>query len=77
MSYLPRAGGWLGPVVVAALLLIILLTAGCTMGNSEFACTGVPSRPLCLSAKQIYRLSESDGPPPASEPRPSTLRNAL
>ncbi len=68
-----RVLGWLGTLLGTAALLSLLLTGGCATGSSDYACAGCPSRPLCLSAKQIYQLSEGSGPPPASETRPSTL----
>jgi hypothetical protein len=56
-----------------ALTLTLLLTAtlmGCAgIGKQDFACPGQPSRPLCLSTAEVYRLTDDDRLPPL-RPRP-------
>jgi hypothetical protein len=42
--------------------LILLLTgtlAGCAgIGKQDFACPGYPSKPLCMSTSEVYRLTD-------------------
>jgi hypothetical protein len=46
------------------IVLTLVLTAtlnGCAgVGKQDFACPGDPGKPLCLSASEVYRLTESD-----------------
>jgi hypothetical protein len=54
----------------ASLCVFLLTATGCAggLGNKRYACDGMPSRPLCLSAADVYALTEGDGPPPAERP---------
>ena len=61
------SGRWLA---IAAVLTL----CACAGGNSEYACPGLPSHPLCLSTWEVYRLSDGNGPPPAAERRPSLVQ---
>jgi hypothetical protein len=51
--------------------LASVLLSGCasTVGEREYACEGMPSRPLCLSMSEIYTLTNGAGPLPAELPR--------
>jgi hypothetical protein len=55
------------------LTLTLLLTGtlpGCAgIGKQDFACPGQPSRPLCLSTSEVYRLMDDDRLPQL-RPRP-------
>jgi hypothetical protein len=57
----------------ASLCVFLLAASGCAggLGNKRYACDGMPSRPLCLSAADVYALTEGDGPPPAERPTPT------
>jgi len=57
------------PAFVMTLTLLVTGTlTGCAgIGKQEFACPGQPSRPLCLSASEVYRLTDDDRLP---QPRP-------
>jgi hypothetical protein len=45
-------------------LALSLLLAGCAgIGKQDFACPGQPSRPLCLSTSEVYRLTEGPTTP--------------
>ena len=50
---------------VHAMTLALTLTgmlAGCAgVGKQDFACPGYPGKPLCLSASEVYRLTDGDG----------------
>ena len=52
-----------------ALTLALMLTgmlAGCAgVGKQDFACPGYPGKPLCLSAADVYRLTDGDTLPQA------------
>ena len=56
------------------LTLTLLLTGtlpGCAgMGKQDFACPGQPSRPLCLSTSEVYRLTDGSALPQATVKRP-------
>jgi len=39
------------------------------MGEREYTCPGMPSKPLCLSTSEVYALTNGAGPPPAEMPR--------
>ena len=55
--------------MTGAMPLALTLTAtlaGCAgVGKQEFACPGYPGKPLCLSASEVYRLTDGDRLPPA------------
>ena len=59
--------------VASAPTLTLLLTAtltGCAgIGKQDFACPGQPSKPLCLSTSEVYRLTDDDRLPQL-RPRP-------
>ena len=72
------------PAFVMTLTLLLTGTlSGCAgMGKQEFACPGQPSRPLCLSASEVYRLTDDDRPPqlrprPPSGPDAPRIQDAL
>jgi len=50
-----------------ALTLTLVLAGslqGCAgLGSHDFACPGHPSKPLCLSTSEVYRLTEGYGLP--------------
>jgi len=50
-----------------ALPLTLLVTgslAGCAgIGKQDFACPGYPSKPLCLSTSEVYRLTDGSALP--------------
>jgi hypothetical protein len=51
-------------------LLLVGTLPGCAgIGKQDFACPGQPSRPLCLSTSEVYRLSDDDRLPQL-RPRP-------
>ena len=58
---------------IHAMTLALTLTAtltGCAgVGKQDFACPGYPGKPLCLSASEVYRLTDDDRLP---QVRPST-----
>ena len=49
------------------LVLTLVLTGtlnGCAgVGKQDFACPGYPGKPLCLSASEVYRLTDGDALP--------------
>ena len=51
------------------LLLTGTLTGCASIGKQDFACPGQPSRPLCLSTSEVYRLTDDDRLPQL-RPRP-------
>ena len=58
---------------IHAMTLALTLTAtltGCAgVGKQDFACPGYPGKPLCLSASEVYRLTDDDRLP---QVRPAT-----
>jgi hypothetical protein len=54
--------------------LILLLTgtlSGCAgIGKQDFACPGYPSKPLCMSTSEVYRLTDGLALPQAAVKRP-------
>ena len=62
-------------VLTLALMLTGML-AGCAgVGKQDFACPGHPSKPLCLSASEVYRLTDDDRLPQV-RPAPSWRNDA-
>ena len=59
-----------------AIVLTLVLTGtlnGCAgVGKQDFACPGHPGKPLCLSAAEVYRLTDGDALTPPL--RNETLR---
>ena len=57
-----------------ALMLALLLTGtlpGCAgIGKQDFACPGYPSKPLCMSTSEVYRLTDGSALPQAAVKRP-------
>jgi len=57
-----------------ALTLILILTdalSGCAgIGKQDFACPGYPSKPLCLSTSEVYRMTDGSALPQAAVRRP-------
>jgi hypothetical protein len=57
-----------------ALTLVLLVTvtlSGCAgIGKQDFACPGYPSKPLCMSTSEVYRLTDGDALPQAVVKRP-------
>ena len=68
-----RSAQWLPRPLVVALGLAV---SACTGGNATYGCPGLPGQPLCLPPSSIYALTAGQGPPPAAQRRPSTLRSA-
>ena len=69
-----------------AMTLTLLLTGtltGCAgIGKQDFACPGQPSRPLCLSTSEVYRLTDDDRlpqlrPRPLSGPEAPRIQDAV
>jgi hypothetical protein len=52
----------------ATVLLTMALPGCATLGESEFACPGLPSRPLCLPTSALYQLTNDSAVPPAALP---------
>jgi hypothetical protein len=54
--------------------LMLLLTgslAGCAgIGKQDFACPGYPSKPLCMSTSEVYRLTDGHALSQAAVKRP-------
>jgi hypothetical protein len=54
--------------------LILLLTgifSGCAgIGKQDFACPGYPSKPLCMSTSEVYRLTDGSALPQAAVKQP-------
>jgi len=57
-----------------ALMLALLLTgtlSGCAgIGKQDFACPGYPSKPLCMSTSEVYRLTDGYALPQSTVRRP-------
>jgi len=55
-------------------ILILLVTGtlpGCAgIGKQDFACPGYPSKPLCMSTSEVYRLTDGSALPQATVRRP-------
>ena len=51
--------------LVLSLVLIGTLTGCAGIGKQDFACPGHPSKPLCLSASEVYQLTDGDALPQA------------
>ena len=42
-------------------LMLSAALAGCAgVGKQDFACPGYPGKPLCMSAAEVYRLTDGD-----------------
>jgi hypothetical protein len=55
-------------------LMLSAALAGCAgVGKQDFACPGYPGKPLCMSAAEVYRLTDGHELPPAALTPP--LRN--
>jgi len=53
--------------ITAVSATLLLPLSGCSgMGSKDFSCPGYPGKPLCLSASEVYRLTDGSGPPPAA-----------
>jgi hypothetical protein len=72
------------PACTLTLTLVLSGTlTGCAgIGKQDFACPGQPSRPLCLSTSEVYRLTNDDRlpqlrPRPPSGPDAPRIENAL
>ena len=50
-------------MIVLSLVLTGTLTGCAGIGKQDFACPGHPSKPLCLSASEVYRLTDGDALP--------------
>ena len=54
--------------------LILLLTGtlcGCAgIGKQDFSCPGYPSKPLCMSTSEVYRLTDGHAQPQGGVKRP-------
>ena len=58
-----------------SLVLTGTLTGCAGIGKQDFACPGHPSKPLCLSASEVYRLTDDDRLPQV-RPAPSWRNDA-
>ena len=55
-------------------LTLTATLAGCAgVGKQDFACPGYPGKPLCLSASEVYRLTDGDGLPQARSAPPRRI----
>jgi hypothetical protein len=61
--------------LVSTLVLTGTLNGCAGVGKQDFACPGHPSKPLCLSASEVYRLTD-DGQLPQVRPAPSWRNDA-
>jgi hypothetical protein len=58
-------------------LMLSAALAGCAgVGKQDFACPGYPGKPLCLSASEVYRLTDDDRLPQV-RPAPPWRNDAL
>lgn len=57
------------------LALALFLLTGCGGHTTQFTCPGTPSKPLCLSTSEIYRLTDGSPVPPAGTPRQSLIES--
>jgi len=46
--------------IVLTLVLTGTLNGCAGVGKQDFACPGYPGKPLCLSASDVYRLTDGD-----------------
>ena len=51
--------------IVLSLVLTGTLNGCAGVGKQDFACPGYPGKPLCLSASDVYRLTDGDRMPQA------------
>ena len=50
-------------VSLTVTLLLAGTLQGCAgIGKQDFACPGLPSKPLCLSTSEVYRLTDGYAP---------------
>ena len=56
--------------LVLSLVLTGTLTGCAGIGKQDFACPGYPGKPLCLSASEVYRLTDGDALPQARSAPP-------
>jgi hypothetical protein len=55
----------------AMTLILIGTLQGCAgIGKQDFACPGYPSKPLCMSTSEVYRLTDGSALPQATVKRP-------
>ena len=65
----------LARTLTLTLVLAGTLTGCAGIGKQDFACPGQPSRPLCLSTSEVYRLTDDDRLPQV-RPRPLSRHEA-
>ena len=58
------------PVLAMTLLLTGTLPGCAGIGKQDFACPGYPSKPLCMSTSEVYRLTDGSALPQATVKRP-------
>jgi len=60
------------PTLTLILILILAGTlSGCAgIGKQDFACPGYPSKPLCMSTSEVYRLTDGSALPQTTVKRP-------
>ena len=46
--------------IVLTLVLTGTLNGCAGVGKQDFACPGYPGKPLCMSASEVYRLTDGD-----------------
>lgn len=54
--------------VATAILITTLTLAGCAIGKSDFACSGIPEGVSCMSASQVYEASKQTNGPVTGNP---------
>lgn len=59
------------PAAAIALCAAALALGGCAIGSQDFSCPGMPSKPLCLSTSEIYRLTNGSLAPAQMSPLPT------
>ena len=51
-------------IALTLTLLVAGMLQGCAgIGKQDFACPGLPSKPLCLSTSEVYRLTDGHAMP--------------
>jgi hypothetical protein len=53
-------------VPILILLVTGILPSCAGIGKQDFACPGYPSKPLCMSTSEVYRLTDGSALPQAT-----------
>jgi len=58
-------------LTVSLSLILTGSLAGCAgIGKQDFSCPGYPSKPLCMSTSEVYRLTDGHAQPQGAVTRP-------